>query len=150
MSQRHRRRAKAAVVRDREVNLVLGRHTRLEGHAVGLCDGIAMPMRREIKPLLFGQCRLKIAYLGDKTGLALFSDAPLEDRFDEYQSVPFNQCLNVIFACTGSQHFRAWKIHMSKQSGPVQQSGNLHLSAPPMVADLRRRDFGVRYSLKLS
>ena len=150
MSQRHRGRAKAAVVRDREIDLVFSRHSRLEGNAVSLCDCIAMPMLREIKPLLFGQCRFQIAHPGDKTCLALFSNAALEDGFDEYLTVPFYQCLNVIFACTGSQHFRAWKTHMFQQSGPVQQSGNLHLTAPPMVADLGRGGFCVRYSLKLS
>ncbi len=49
-----RRRAIAGVVGDREVDLVLGGHAALEGHAVGFGADVAVAMLGEVEALLLG------------------------------------------------------------------------------------------------
>ncbi len=126
VGERHRRGAEFGGVVDREVDLVLGRHARLEGHAVRLGAGIAVAMLDEIKPLLLLQCGLEIARLADQPGLALLADAALEHRLDEDQLVAIDQPLDLVFRCGWAEHFGGGKIDMLEELRAVEHSGDLH------------------------
>ena len=82
---------KMGVVGDREIDLVLGRHPGLEGHAVRLGIGVAVPVLAEVEPLLLGQRLLQRPRLADQPGLAFLADAAAEHRLDEDQPMPVDQ-----------------------------------------------------------
>jgi hypothetical protein len=58
--QRHGRRAKARRVGQREIDLVLGRHRPLEGDAIRLGDGVAVPVLGEVEALLLPERGCKV------------------------------------------------------------------------------------------
>jgi hypothetical protein len=72
------------------------------------------------------QRRLKIARLTDQPGLAFLADAALEYRFDENQLVTIDQTLDLVFRCTGTEHFSGREINMLEQLRPIEHSGDLH------------------------
>ncbi len=126
MGERHRRGAEFGGIADREVDLVLGRHARLEGHSIGLGAGVAVAVLDEIEPLLLLQRRLEIARLADQPGLALLADAALEHRLDEDQLVAVDQALDLVLRRAGPEHFGGREIDMLEKLRAVQHSGDLH------------------------
>ena len=105
---------------------MLGRNTPLEGHAIGLRDGITVTMCGEIQALLLLQCRLEVSGLADQAGLSLLADAALEQWLDEDQLVASDETLDVVLTCVRSQHLGAWKIDVTEKLRPVQHSGKIH------------------------
>src|SRR5208282_990420 len=127
MGQGHGGSAKFRRVGDREIDFMLGRNTALEGHPVGLRDGVAVTMCDEIQTLLLLQCGLEVAGLADQAGLSLLADAALEQRFDKDQLVASNETLDVVFARGGSQHLGTWEIDVAEKLRSVQHSGKVHV-----------------------
>ena len=127
VGQRHRRRPEVGVVGDREIDLVLGRHPRLEGHAVRLGIGVAVPVLAEIEPLLLGQRLLQRPRLADQPRLALLADAAAEHRLDEDQPVPVDQVLDRILGGVRPEHLRGREVDVGEQSRAVEQAVQLHV-----------------------
>ena len=126
VGERHGRRAEVGRVGDREIDLVLGRHRGLEGHAVGLGDDVADPMLDEIEPLLLLQRGLEVGRAPEQAGLALLADAALEHRLDEHRAVAVDQALDLVFAGVGAENFRRRKARELQQLGAVKHACDLH------------------------
>ena len=131
VGQRHRRRPEVGVVGDREVDLVLGRHPGLEGHAVRLGMGVAVPVLAEIEPLLLGQRLLQRPRLADQPGLALLADPAAEHRLDEDQPVPVDQVLDRILGSVRPEHLGGREVDVGEQSRAVEQAVQLHRDSIP-------------------
>ena len=106
---------------------MLCRDAALEGHAICLCNGIAVTMCSEVQTLLLLQCGLEVSGLADQARLSLLADTALEQRLDEDHLVARNEALDFIFAGIGPQHFGAWEIDVAKKPRSVKHSGNLHI-----------------------
>ena len=126
VGDRDRRRAIASVVGDREVDLVLGRHAALEGHAVGFGEGVAVAVLGEVEALLLGQRAAQIGGSADQSRLALLADAALEQRLDEDLAVALDQIPDLVFRGVGAEHLGGRKVDVPEQRRPVQKSGQLH------------------------
>ena len=110
VGQRHRRRPEARVVGDREVDLVLGRHARLEGHAVGLGGGVAVAVLGEIEPLLLGQRLRRSVALPISPALPFLPTPPRNTRLDEDQAVAVDQVLDLVFGRVRAEHLGRGKV----------------------------------------
>jgi hypothetical protein len=49
-----------------------------------------------------------------------------EYRFDENQLVTIDQTLDLVFRCSGTEHFSGGEINMLEQLRPIEHSGDLH------------------------
>ena len=98
MRERHRRRAKARRIGDREIDLVLGRHAGFEGHAIGLGRLVADAVLGEVQPLLFLERGLQVVRAAEQARLALLADAALEHRLDE----DLSRCRSIIALISSS------------------------------------------------
>ena len=114
MGQRHGRRPEHRRVGEGEIDLVLGRHSALERHAVSLGNRVAVAMLDKVESFLFGQRRSQIGGLADQAGLALLANAAPEHRLDEDDFVAADQVLNLVLARIRTQHFRGGEIHVSQ------------------------------------
>jgi hypothetical protein len=128
--QRDRRRAEARVVADREVHLVLGRHTAFEADAVGLGLDVAVLVLGEVQALLFGQCARQVGGAADQAGLALLADRALEERLDEDLAVAPDQVLDLVFAGVRAQHLGGGEARELKKFRSIEHSGEIHPVTP--------------------
>ena len=112
---------------------MLGRHPRLEGHAVGLGLDVADLVLGEIEPLLLGQRGLQVAGPPQQTGLALLADASLEDRLDEDQAMLVDQGLDGFFAGVRAQHVGGREAREFKQARAMQHARDLHRNVSSSV-----------------
>jgi PD-(D/E)XK nuclease superfamily len=133
MGESHAGSAELGRVGDCEIDLVFGRHSALESHAVGLGHNISMTMLREIEALLLRQCCFQIARLADQAGLAFLADSAFEERLDEDQLVPVNETLDLVFRGTRTQNFGCWEVHMREQARSMQHASDVHSGLPKSV-----------------
>ena len=133
MGERHRRRAEAGRVGEREVDLVLRRHARLEGHALRLGDHVADAVLGEEQPLLLLQRGLEVLGPAEQARLALLADAALEDRLQEDHAVALDQRLDLGLGGLGAEHLRAREAHEAKQLRAVEHASQLHGRTPPVL-----------------
>ena len=111
---------------DREIDLVVGRHRRLEGDALGLGGDVAVGVLDEVEPLALGQGRLEVLGPADQAGLALLADRTFEDRLDEHHAVPVEHRLDLGLGGIGPEHVGHREVHEAQELGAVEQAAELH------------------------